>query len=332
MKSKCRATCVPKLGFTLVELLVVIAIIGILVGLLLPAVQPAREAARRMSCQNKLKQLALACHNFESAYKRFPPGVVGPAQANLNTNFPWWQDYHDHPNVGTLVFIMPFLEMNAIYDAFSTHRELSLDKTYHGKPSSQLGRYRKWWSGANGAVPLWNPYGQYRIGTFLCPSDDAYSNSRGEILLTGTWVATIGHLRFTRRTLAGRTNYVGVTGQLGGHLKTGYWGKRHGIFGNRIQTTFGSISDGTTNVLMFGEVCGTYADWDSFHRRTGTLRAYLWTHNGLPTELHDPWYEENTSWAHKYRFASRHPGGLGNWASAMARFVVSLRRLISKRL
>src|ERR1044071_5362567 len=73
-------------GFTLVELLVVIAIIGVLVALLLPAIQAAREAARRNSCQNKLKQLAIAFQNHHDVQKNFPLATM--INPSVNGTFP----------------------------------------------------------------------------------------------------------------------------------------------------------------------------------------------------------------------------------------------------
>jgi type II secretory pathway pseudopilin PulG len=52
--------------------LIVIAIIGVLAALLVPAIQAARESARRASCQNNLKQLALAVQHYHDAHGQLP--------------------------------------------------------------------------------------------------------------------------------------------------------------------------------------------------------------------------------------------------------------------
>ena len=91
-----------KRGFTLVELLVVIAIIGILVGMLLPAVQSVREAARRATCLNNMRQVILACHNYQSSNLAFPPGATNASGASF------------------LVDILPFIDQGNAADQFKS--------------------------------------------------------------------------------------------------------------------------------------------------------------------------------------------------------------------
>ncbi len=98
-------------AFTLVELLVVIAIIGILIGMLLPAVQQVREAARRSKCQNNLKQIALACLNYESAFMKLPKGYEIP-DTSLTNN----AQSFTTPAYSWYTIIAPQLEQGAAYD------------------------------------------------------------------------------------------------------------------------------------------------------------------------------------------------------------------------
>jgi len=92
-------------GFTLIELLVVIAIIAILIGLLVPAVQKVRESAYRMSCQNNLKQIGLAVHNYHGAKNRFPLGTRNDRQQVPLTS----------PRTTYIIELYPYLEQENTY-------------------------------------------------------------------------------------------------------------------------------------------------------------------------------------------------------------------------
>jgi hypothetical protein len=81
-----------------------VAVIGSLVGMLLPAVQQAREAARRTQSMNNLRQIALACLNYEAAYRKFPRNIV---------------DADGNPLLSWRVAILPFLEENDLYEQFN---------------------------------------------------------------------------------------------------------------------------------------------------------------------------------------------------------------------
>src|SRR5262245_43210225 len=100
-------------AFTLVEVLVVIAIIGVLVAILLPAVQSAREASRRVSCQNNLKQLALAGLNYHNSRKHFPVGVEMPYAIAGNDPLTGGMENPFGPNWA--VFMLPYFEQDAAF-------------------------------------------------------------------------------------------------------------------------------------------------------------------------------------------------------------------------
>jgi len=140
-------------GFTLIELLVVIAIIAVLIALLLPAVQMAREAARRAQCQNNLKQIGLALHNYHSVHGYFPPDYLQASGRRWNANHSRWSQLWSMK-----VFLLPYLDRSDIYNA------ANLDLPSYGIPGG--------WNGDPNATLR-----RARVEVFLCPSDPHFDHS-----------------------------------------------------------------------------------------------------------------------------------------------------------
>ena len=151
-------------AFTLVELLVVIAIIGVLVALLLPAVQAAREAARRMQCANQVKNLSIACLNYENATGEMPYG----------RKFNYWDAY-----TWTQI-TLPYIEQQAIYDLYWTLPDPVPVAPNGNTPVS---------SSPIGNDPRMRQAREAQIPVYYCPSDttpianeigsDSFGNYRG---------------------------------------------------------------------------------------------------------------------------------------------------------
>jgi prepilin-type processing-associated H-X9-DG protein len=225
-----------------VELLVVISIIGVLISLLLPAVQAAREAARRIQCTNQLKQLGLAMQNYAQANKVFPPGAISGSMVSDGTvtSFVLTTDCWTNASAGTgshgtslLLRILPYMELNNVY----SHWNFGTSVT-----------------GNSGTAMI-------DIKSFYCPSRRTAfrtgidnRTSPTNMTLTGTsWTG-------------GGTDYGGCAGRLAWVVGTNHempsddgtsdtLAVRWGIFGQLNQSTsFGQISDGTSNTILLGEL------------------------------------------------------------------------------
>ncbi len=127
------ATGVRRAGFTLIELLVVIAIIAILIALLVPAVQKVREAAARTQCQNNLKQIGLAMHNYHNVHKKFPSGCY------LSSTY----------GPSPLVYLLPYIEQDNVYKLYDESKASGASTGFVGNDTA-------------GAV---------RVPLFICPSE-----------------------------------------------------------------------------------------------------------------------------------------------------------------
>jgi prepilin-type N-terminal cleavage/methylation domain-containing protein/prepilin-type processing-associated H-X9-DG protein len=277
------------LGFTLVELLVVIAIIGILVALLLPAIQAAREAARRTQCNNNLKQLGVALHNYHDTYRRFPCGSAQQDGANPPAGDIW--NPGNHRKGTPLVKLLPFVEQTSLYDGLFQMEDVE------------------------GQLNALNPRPQ--MPPYRCPSD-AYDNVNNP---PSNYGMSMGN-----QTMPGRscTLYDPPSGgnMFGdgpvGHGSTANPQEISGVF-SRYQWSakMSDATDGTSTTIAIGEITPDCGD----HHRGGWYNANaLWTATTAPINFPTcpgvpPGFagtdgcNADGNWQTSQGFKSKHPGG-----------------------
>ena len=291
-----------KRAFTLVELLVVIAIIGILIGMLLPAVQAVREAARRIQCANNIKQVTLASLNYESAYMQFPPGTINhdPEKSPVN-NYPDGNAGGPFGSgVSVMVFLLPFMEQDNINDLVDANKRLDQNPG-------------QGWAGFffNANPSSWEA-SQFPISGLICPSSNALDAEKVMFMHQGGTAFITGDPNGdgTGRTInMGRNNYVGSGGF---NFDDPENFEDRGIYYDRSTENFGTITDGSSNVVAFAEVRAYM-----FPQLSNTARhAYVWfsTSNEIGGRfgLNATWSTTNprTDGRAKRSFSSLHPGGV----------------------
>jgi len=267
-------------GFTLVELLVVIAVIGILVALLLPAVQAAREAARRIQCSNNLKQIGLALHNHLSTHGNFPPAGRGYGMC-------WGMPVDGEvKNFSGLVSILPYLELQTIYDQFN-HEEAFSDSNVNssgmvvGNPAT------------NGNAAL----AETVLQAFLCPSDADETAILNDTLLGFSSTFYSPAAGFT----GAGTNYDFITSartdknSCNDYNNSTSFDKR--MFGEESETTAAQVTDGLSNTFMVGETT----------RRHLNGRGFAWAYRGWVMAGVDPHPNEQDAGINLWHMPWVHP-------------------------